>query len=199
MAATVVSLRIARPRQLDHDGTRQLQRALRVCDYPQFYVSQQRVERLTEWTSEQFIGRIGHVERLPAKLGWQDLVKVAKALLPDGGATVWEALAAYADRSKKHLASIEAIATRASWLASQDGNQSARAAYVRRAMKESVIPSDSALAESFAPARKARRSSSARLPREARGSAAAAAPSIPMVDGPQDIHRGRAAVSLQCS
>ena len=166
---------------------------------PQFYVSQQRVERLTEWTSEQFIGRIGHVERLPAKLGIRDLVKVAQALLPDGDASVWESLATYADVSKKHLASIEAIATRASWLAGKDGNQSATAAYVRRAIKESVFPSDSALAESLAPARKARRSSSARPPREARGSAAAAAPSIPMVDGPQDIHRGRAAVSLQCS
>src|ERR1035437_6034360 len=49
---------------------------------PQFYASQQRVERLTYWTSEQFIGRIGHVERLPNRLGRADLVKVAEAIAP---------------------------------------------------------------------------------------------------------------------
>jgi hypothetical protein len=85
---------------------------------------------------------------LPKKLGRADLVKVAKALLPAADATSWGALAAYADVSKKHLASIEAIAKRAAWLAAQDGVQLATAAYVRRAMKESVIPSDTALAES---------------------------------------------------
>jgi hypothetical protein len=144
---------------------------------PLFYSSQKRVEELTGWTSEQLIGRIGHVERLPNKLGRVDLVKVAKALLPAAEAA-WGALAAYADVSKKHLASIEAIAKRAAWLASQDGEQSATAAYVRRAMKESVIPSDTALAESLARARKSRRNTFARLPREARGYAAAA-PSTP--------------------
>ena len=94
----------------------------------------------------------------------------------------WGALAAYADLSKKRLASIEAIAKRATWLASRDGKQTATAAYVRQAMKESVIPSDRALAESLAPAQKGRRSTFARLPHQARGSAAAAGPSIPLVD-----------------
>ena len=144
---------------------------------PLFYSSQKRVEELTGWTSEQLIGRIGHVERLPNKLGRADLVKVAKALLPSAEAA-WGALAAYADVSKKHLASIEAIAKRAAWLAKQDGEQSATAAYVRRAMKESVIPSDTALAESLAPARNARRNTFARRPRDARGYAAATPPTL---------------------
>lgn len=151
---------------------------------PLFYSSQKRVEDLTGWTSEQLIGRIGHVERLPNRLGRADLLMVAKALLPGADAATWGALAAYADVSRKHLASIEAIAKRAAWLASQDGKQSATAAYVRRAMKESVIPSDTALAESLAPAPKARRSTLARLPRMARGYAAAAGPSISVVDDP---------------
>jgi hypothetical protein len=124
---------------------------------PLFYSSQKRVEELTGWTSEQLIGRIGHVERLPNKLGRADLVKVAKALLPSAEAA-WGALAAYADVSKKHLASIEAIA--------------------KRAMKESVIPSDTALAESLAPARNARRNTFARRPRDARGYAAATPPTL---------------------
>jgi hypothetical protein len=109
------------------------------------------------------------------------MVKVAKALLPAAEAA-WGALAAYADVSKKHLASIEAIAKRAFWLASQDGEQSATAAYVRRAMKESVIPSDTALAESLTPARNNRRNTFARPPRMPGGYAAAAPPSIPMLD-----------------
>jgi|CZKM01.1.fsa_nt_gi hypothetical protein len=142
---------------------------------PLFYTSQKRVEELTGWTSEQLIGRIGHVERLPNKLGRADLVKVAKALLPGGDGATWGALAAYADVSKKHLASIEAIAKRSAWLASQDGKQTATAAHVRRAMKESVIPSDTALAESLAPARNARRNTFARLPRPSGGYAAATA------------------------
>jgi hypothetical protein len=154
---------------------------------PQFYAAQKRVERLTEWTSEQFIGRIGHVERLPDRLGKADLVKVAKALLPAADAATWGALAAYAALSKKHLASIEAIAKRATWLASQDGKQSASAAYVRRAMRESIIPSDTALADYLAPGRQARRSNVARLPRMARGYAAAAGPSIPTVDDPSTL------------
>ena len=141
---------------------------------PLFYSSQKRVEELTGWTSEQLIGRIGHIERLPNKLARADLVKVAKALLPDADGATWGALAAYAEVSKKHLASIEAIAKRAAWLASQDAEPSVTAAYVRRAMKESVIPSDTALAESLAPARQPRRHTFARRPREARGYAAAA-------------------------
>ena len=151
---------------------------------PQFYASQQRVERLTDWTSEQFIGRIGHVERLPGRLGRADLVMVARALLPGADAATWGALAAYAVLSKKHLASIEAIAKRAAWLAGQDGKPSATAAYVHRAMKASVIPSDTALAESLAPGRQARRNTLARLPRMARGCAAAAGPSISVEDDP---------------
>ena len=147
---------------------------------PQFYASQKRVERLTEWTSEQFIGRIGHLERLPSKLGRADLVKVAQALLPGADAASWGALAAYADVSKKHLASIEAIAKRAAWLARQDGQSAATATYVRRAMKESIIPSDTALAESLAPARNGRRNSPARLPRRLSECPAAAPPTVPI-------------------
>ena len=123
----------------------------------QFYISQKRVEGLTGWASEQFTGRIGHVERLPERVGKSDLQAVAKALLPQAGLTAWQALAAYAQLSKRHLASIEAIAKRANWLAAQDGRSGATASDVSRAMKESVIPSDTALASSLAPALKARR------------------------------------------
>jgi hypothetical protein len=128
---------------------------------PQFYTAQKQVERNTGWTSEQFIGRIGHVERLPQRLEKADLLAVAKALLPECGNAAWSGLAAYAELSKKHLASIEAIAKRARWLAQQDGRTEPTAGDVRLAMKESVIPSDNALAESLAAASQPRRRSAA--------------------------------------
>lgn len=128
---------------------------------PQFYAAQKQVERNTGWTSEQFIGRIGHVERLPQRLERADLLAVAKALLPECGPAAWGALAAYAELSKKHLASIEAIAKRARWLTQQDGRTEPSNSDVRRAMKESVIPSDNALTESLAAAAKPRRRSAA--------------------------------------
>ncbi len=52
--------------------------------------------------------------------------------------------------SKKHLASIDAIAKRAGWLAKKDGREGASANDVKQAMKESVVPSDAALAKSLA-------------------------------------------------
>lgn len=172
---------------------------------PQFYTAQKQVERLTAWTSEQFIGRIGHVERLPQRLDKADLLAVAKSLLPTCGTAAWGALAAYADLSKKHLASLEAIAKRASWLAGQDGRPEPCASDVRRAMKDSVIPSDDALTESLATAGKpARGSSAAPLRDPCRGFAAvtparrfdpeiftrkAADPSCHDVDAPCEVGR----------
>jgi AAA domain len=159
---------------------------------PQFYAAQQRVERLTGWTSEQFIGRIGHVERLPAKLEKSDLLAVSRALLPEADTATLKALSAYAVLSKKHLASIEGIVKRSRWLAEQDGRKTVTSKDVCRAMKEGIIPSDTALAESLAPARTAGRNTFARLPRMRGGYAAAAPPSILAVEcgGRKTLQRG---------
>src|ERR1035437_4528179 len=54
---------------------------------PQFIVTQKAVEKRTHWTSEQFIGRIGHYLPLPKSLGEEDLGKVAKGLLQIGRAS----------------------------------------------------------------------------------------------------------------
>jgi len=133
---------------------------------PQFYSAQALLEKQTAWSSQQFIGRVGHVERLPEKLSHTDLRKVAVSILPYADDRTITALAAYADESKKHLASIEAIAKRAAWLAQRDGRGTASTDDVKRAMKESVIPSDVALAKSLAEVPKA-------LPRARRGGFAA--------------------------
>jgi len=116
---------------------------------PQFYHSQRQVERATGWSSEQFLGRIGHVERLPERLEWDDLLAVAKAALPEATAKVARGLAAYAESSARHLASIEAIAKRARYLAARAGRSGVVDEDVAKAMKGSVIPSDSALANAL--------------------------------------------------
>jgi hypothetical protein len=112
---------------------------------PQLYTAQRAVERQTGWNADQFIGRIGHVERLPERLAEADLMAVAAAMLPEGDAQTQAKLAISADISKKHLASIEAIVKRARWLAAQDGRAKATVADVDAAINESVIPSDLAL------------------------------------------------------
>jgi len=133
---------------------------------PQFYTAQAQLEKQTAFNSDQFVGRLGHVERLPDKLSDTDLRKVAAYILPGADTRTITALAAYATVSKKHLASIDSIAKRAEWLARHDGRDNASADDVKRAMKESVIPSDAALAKSLAEAPQA-------APRARRGGFAA--------------------------
>jgi hypothetical protein len=116
---------------------------------PQFYTVQRNVERLTGWNSDQFIGRVGHVERLPERLEQSDLMAVAAALIPGITETAAKKLALYAEISRKHLASIDEIAKRAKWIARESGRDLAGAEDVNRAIKEGVIPSDSALAVSL--------------------------------------------------
>jgi hypothetical protein len=159
---------------------------------PQFYVAQKRVERLTGWTSEQFIGRIRHVERLKGRLEKSDLLAVSRAMLPEGDNATLKGLVAYAILSKKNLASIEAIVKRARWLAGQDGRNVVSAADVRRAMQESIMPSDNALADSLGASLVGNRNTLASPRRPYRGLSAAGAPSVPMAPERAIVHNGRA-------
>jgi hypothetical protein len=122
---------------------------------PQFIATQKVVENRTHWTSEQFTGRIGHYLPLPASLDEIDLEKVARALLPKGDEKSIEILAEYANSSAKYLAGIEAVVRRARYLAKRDGRDDANRADIKAAIKESVIPSDTALAQSLATPAKA--------------------------------------------
>jgi len=125
---------------------------------PQFITTQKAVEKRTHWTSEQFIGRIGHYLPLPKSLGEDDLAKVAKALLPSGDAKSIEILVRYAQSSAKYLAGIETAVRRARHLAKKEGRERVERADIKRAIQEAVIPSDSALANALAePLKGARR------------------------------------------
>lgn len=108
---------------------------------PQFHTSQHRVEKQTGWNSDQWIGRIGHIERLPEVLPIQDLLAVARAIFPEGDVKTWQALAGYADLNPQtKLAGIDALAKRARWLAGQQGHAEATPDDLRRAMRESCAP-----------------------------------------------------------
>jgi hypothetical protein len=125
---------------------------------PQFITTQKAVEKRTHWTSEQFIGRIGHYLPLPKSLGEDDLAKVAKALLPSGDAKSIEILVRYAQSSAKYLAGIETVVRRARYLAKKEKRERVERADIKRAIQEAVIPSDSALANALAePLKGARR------------------------------------------
>jgi hypothetical protein len=125
---------------------------------PQFMRAQKKVESRSCWTSEQFIGRIDHYEKLPDSLAKADLEKVAKALLPEGDAKTIELLVCYAQGSAKYLAGIESAVRRGRYLASRGDRGRVGFADIRRAIQESVIPFDSALAQALSePAKHGRR------------------------------------------
>lgn len=125
---------------------------------PQFLKTQKVVESKTRWTSEQFTGRIYHYEPLPESLSEKDLSKVASALLPEGDDTSVEILVRYAQASAKYLAGIEAVVRRARYIAKRDGRDKVNRTDIKNAVKESVMPSDSALAQSSeAPSKSARK------------------------------------------
>jgi hypothetical protein len=125
---------------------------------PQFLRTQKVVEARTNWTSEQFIGRIGHYQPLPDTLSADDLEAVAKTYVPLGDAKSIKALVLYAESSAKYLAGIEAVACRAQYIAGKEGRKKTEFADIKRAIQESVIPSDRAFANAMQPATRARRS-----------------------------------------
>jgi hypothetical protein len=125
---------------------------------PQFMRAQKKLESRSCWTSEQFIGRIGHYEKLPDSLAKADLEKVAKSLLPEGDSKTMELLVCYAQGSAKYLAGIESAVRRGRYLATRGGRGRVGFADIKRAIQESVIPSDSALAQALSePAKHGRR------------------------------------------
>lgn len=106
----------------------------------QFHKAVVRLEKSTDWSSEQLAGRITYTERLPEKLPMPDLLAVARAIFPEGNTIAWSALAAYANLSETHLAAMTALASRARWHASQSGRANATADDLRVAMRETNLP-----------------------------------------------------------
>ena len=116
---------------------------------PQFFTIQKAVEK-NGWNSAQLTGRINHYESLPAELSAEDLMSVAKAVLPEANSQSLRALAVYARSSARYLAAIDSIAKRARYIAALDRRSEATTDDVRKAMQESVIPADAKLHRALA-------------------------------------------------
>lgn len=125
---------------------------------PQFLRSQKALVKRSCWTDEQFTGRIGHYEKLPSVLSDDDLAAVARAFLPEGDARSIVYLVQYAQASAKYLAGIESVVSRARFIVKREGRSTVVTKDIRRAIKESVMPSDARFAKAMeAPARSGKR------------------------------------------
>lgn len=133
-----------------------------IVSTPQFTKSQKVIEKGTHWTSEQFIGRIIHFEQLPATLSAADLRAVAKVIFPEGQKEAIDGLVAYARNSAKYLAGVEAVVKRARFVARRAGRAQATTVDIRNAMRDSVVPSDSALAQALGLVKRSRKGSGKR-------------------------------------
>ncbi len=133
---------------------------------PQFYKAQASVERYTGWRSEQFIGRVSRVVRLPDSLPVVELKAIARAVFPEGDARCWEAAAQFVKVSRKRVAAIKDLADLARWKAAQSGHAVATASDLSQAIKESASPMDSESLQALAtpPARVPRRPIAQPLP-----------------------------------
>jgi hypothetical protein len=143
--------RLARPNRINCIMTALVNHGVPVAlvTTPQFIRTQKEVERKSSWTSEQFIGRIGHYERLPDRLSQNDLAKVARALLPEGDRKSIATLIAYAEASAKYLAGIDYAVRRARYLAAKENRGVVSFTDIKLAIQENVIPSDSALTQTL--------------------------------------------------
>ena len=121
---------------------------------PQFIQWQKAAEEKGQWNSAQLTGRISHFESLPSDLSPEDLMAVAKSVLPEANAQVLRALAVYARTSARYLAAIDSIAKRARYIATRAGRVTATTDDVRHAMQESVIPADTKLQRALESGRK---------------------------------------------
>jgi len=111
----------------------------------QFFLCQKAIEKATCWRSEQFVGRIGHYEKLPDALSPDDLEAVASVMLPGGTTDSIKALVLYAQSSVRYLAAMDAIAARVRFICQSENRQKIEFRDVKRAIQSSVIPSDEAL------------------------------------------------------
>jgi hypothetical protein len=159
---------------------------------PQFLSILKAKEETISWNSAQFQGRLGQYKPLPAELSREDLIEVASALLPEADNVTLRNIANYARSSLRYLAAIETISTRARYLASRAGRDAVEADDVRRAMQESVIPSDSQLVRALESKRPNSRRQMAPAP-AARSDDAAGLPPISSVKVPVPPRAGRAA------
>jgi hypothetical protein len=134
---------------------------------PQFMSSRATVERNTFWAAGQLDGRISRYVPLPEELAEEDLRAISQMHLPDGDEKSINALVQYAMASKKRLRGIEHGVKAARHVARCAGREQVTFSDIRQAMKENVLPSDSALnmalSKTVSPAARGRRQRSSKI------------------------------------
>lgn len=108
----------------------------------QFTKAQQQIEKHTNWSSEQLIGRIAFCAKLPDHLKKDDIAAVARFHLPEADARSITFLVDYVIASKKHLASIDHGVKAARHEASKAGRTSVTYKDVMIGFNNTVLPSD---------------------------------------------------------
>jgi len=108
----------------------------------QFTKAQQQIEKHTNWSSEQLIGRIAFCAKLPDRLEKDDIAAVARFHLPEADARSITFLVDYVIASKKHLASIDHGVKAARHEASKAGRTTVTYKDVMIGFNNTVLPSD---------------------------------------------------------
>jgi len=119
---------------------------------PQFMSSRATVERNTFWAAGQLDGRISRYIPLPEELEESDLRAISRMHLPDGDEKSISTLVQYALASKKRLRGIEHLVKSARHVARWAGRDKVTFADIKQAMKDNLMPSDSALNTAFSKA-----------------------------------------------
>lgn len=104
----------------------------------------------TQWTFEQFLGRQLLTVRLPDKLGIADMIEVARIHFPELDEDALEFVAGFSKASEAYLATVEALAKRARFLARRAGKQSPGLSELQAAA-EQVAPGQGSLSKSAPP------------------------------------------------
>jgi len=108
----------------------------------QFTKAQQQIEKHTNWSSEQLIGRIAFCAKLPDHLEKDDIAAVARFHLPEADARSIGFLVDYVIASKKHLASIDHGVKAARHEANKAGRATVTYKDVMIGFSNTVLPSD---------------------------------------------------------
>ncbi len=116
-----------------------------IVSTPQFDMTQKAIVSGSGWASEQLEGRIAYRLDLPAILPPEDLAAIAKHYLPEASKELLQFLSAYARRSGKYLAGLEAVAKRARYLAKKSKRTTPNGADIEAA----VTQVDPAIAQVF--------------------------------------------------
>lgn len=126
-----------------------------IVSTPHFDKTQEAIVKGSGWASEQLDGRIAYRLDLPALLPAEDLIAIARHYLPDATKELLQFLSAYARRSGKYLAGLEAVSKRARFLARKAGRNVPNASDVEAAM----VQVDPAIAEILNPKEEPKQSS----------------------------------------